>query len=666
MAPVSLSAKNKVKKHRLQVLCWKPVLSSVMTLLFLAATVNSEEQAAWQLGELSISNEATGVQLLIDSFTWQDDLLIENISYQCPKTISLYPIHQCHDAKLSFDYGDTIYLTKLNSTFDFRQSFWQLLVSSIDEQLTVSLSSENRTGQIKLKQLKLTSLIDLLKLNTPISDLPVGDFDGQLLFDFDELTLKTIDDITFNGLSYEYSNDVIVAELAGQFKFELDLDQQLINYHLQLNTGEMLFNEVYVDFSGYPITIDGQLSWQSAGYLIAAELTNKQSLALSLDASLNNSFEWSNPNLRALVIDSHHFNQHILGSVLGIYGFGESGMSGQFEVIATSDSEPFDQWNLTFNDYYFLNEPRKIAAEALNGRVDWHQSQANDDSSLSWQGLLLAGLPVNAANITFNFSQDHFELIGTHDFPVFNGAIQLGQLKLDELFSESIEMNLYANILPISLKLITEKMGWPIMAGSISGEIPGMVKQGQVIKFLGALDLDVFAGNMLIDNLSLERLFGVAPVIAADVKFDGFDLSLLTETFGFGLITGKLSGIIDDLRITNWKTDRLDAEVFTVKAKGVKQTISQRAIDNISSLGGIQGAISKTFLRFFDDFRYKKIKLSCKLHNSVCEIGGIKNQNNQFTIVEGGGIPNINIVGFVRTINWDEFISRLLNANYDG
>ncbi len=142
-------------------------------------------------------------------------------------------------------------------------------------------------------------------------------------------------------------------------------------------------------------------------------------------------------------------------------------------------------------------------------------------------------------------------------------------------------------------------------------------------------------------------------------------MSLLTETFGFGLITGKLSGVINDLRITNWKTDRLDAEVYTVKTKGIKQIISQRAIENISSLGGIKGAISKTFLRFFDDFRYKKIKLSCKLNNSVCEIGGLKNQNNQFVIVEGGGIPKINIVGFVRAINWEEFVSRLLNANYD-
>jgi hypothetical protein len=49
----------------------------------------------------------------------------------------------------------------------------------------------------------------------------------------------------------------------------------------------------------------------------------------------------------------------------------------------------------------------------------------------------------------------------------------------------------------------------------------------------------------------------------------------------------------------------------------------------------------------------------------VCQIGGIDNQDGRFTIVEGGGLPKINIVGYARQIAWDVFISRLLNASYD-
>lgn len=629
-------------------------------------SLKAQDSQAWQINGLLIQSQNDGVHLQLDSIKWQDLEKITAIDYHCFKELPLFPKHRCNDAQLSLVYGGKTYAAILDSQFEFQSQYWQLALSTNQDQLVAVLSSDSQLGQINFKQLDIQSIVDqfIAKKDQPI--LPTGLLSGDLQFDLDQFKLASKEPLLFEKISYEYSDDVIVAELEGALTFDFDIRNYKLSYELSLTAGEMLLNEVYVDFSSYPVTVKGQVTQQQSGwYLVDTEIINKQSLALSAQVSVNKAFEWQFPTVNALITDSHHFNQEILGSVLGIYGFGNSGMSGQFKVAMASNEEPFDQWSIDFNDYYFLNERRRIAAESLNGRINWHRNQANDDSNLSWQKLQLAGLPIDSAAIKFNFSQDQFQLVGAQLLPVLNGAIQLGELKLAALFSESIEMKLNASILPISLKLITESMGWPVMSGTISGDIPGMVKQGSVIEFLGALNLKVFEGSMLIDNLSLERLFGVAPVIAADIKFDGFDLSLLTETFGFGLITGKLSGTVNELRVTNWKTDRLDAEVYTVKTKGIKQIISQRAIDNISSLGGIKGAISKTFLRFFDDFRYRKIKLSCKLHNSVCEIGGLKNQNNQFVIVEGGGIPKINIVGYVRSINWQEFVSRLLNANYD-
>ncbi len=650
----------------MQVLCWQWAVWYVVIMPSLAAATPANQGLAWQLSGLSVQSHQTGVSVGINSLSWQDLHVINTIEYNCPGVLLVYPRHHCGQVQLSFNYGGQDYQANLSSTFDFARNDWQLMLSTQDEQLSLSLTSDQPIGKLQFSQLKLDNIFSQLLPATKVPDLGATALDGVILLDLDKLQLSAPEAIVFNGVSYEYSDDVIVAELAGEMVFELDIRQQHLSYEIALNAGEMLLNEVYVDFSAYPVTVKGTVAWQGDGwYLVSTEIVNQQSLVLNAAFSINEAWQWRAPHVVVSVTDSHHFNQQILSSVLGIYGFGNSGMSGQFTLTLATEKQSFDHWTVEFNDYYFLNERRKIATEALYGLIDWRLHQTSKDSTLRWQNLLLAGLPIAESGIKFNVSKDQLHFIGSQHLPVFNGAIELQELKLGALFSDSIEMSLNASILPISLKLITEKMGWPVMAGSISGNIPGMVKQGSVIRFLGALDLQVFEGEMLIDNLSLERLFGVAPVIAADVKFNGFDLSLLTETFGFGLITGKLSGVIDDLRITNWKTDRLDAEVYTVKTKGIKQTISQRAIDNISSLGGIKGAISKTFLRFFDDFRYQKIKLSCKLHNSVCQIGGLKNQSNQFVIVEGGGIPKINIVGYVRSINWEEFVSRLLNANYD-
>ncbi|MCF6301338.1 MAG: hypothetical protein L3J52_09520, partial [Proteobacteria bacterium] len=311
-----------------------------------------------------------------------------------------------------------------------------------------------------------------------------------------------------------------------------------------------------------------------------------------------------------------------------------------------------------------INKKRKLMVEDLNGVINWQISNHVEKSYLQWYGLLLEGMPIRQSGIEFKFFDEILTIIGQPILPVFDGSIELKQLHLQNIFSAEIDAQVEMLINPISLQLITEKLGWPEMHGQISGSIPSMVKKGSVINFLGGLDIQVFDGHLEIKNLSLERLFGVAPVIASDIVFTGFDLEKLTETYGFGKITGKLSGTVEKLRITNWETDRLAANIYTVKDKSVKQLISQQALDHISSLGGIKGAVSKSFLRFFNDFRYKKIAFSCVLHDSVCRIGGINNTEDQFVLVEGGGLPRINIVGFTRNIDWSEFINRLLYAEY--
>lgn len=660
---MSLTTKSKFNTSKLQVLCRFTGLS---ILLLCFSVLLSAANSQWQLNDLEISSDQSGVVLKLGNIEVAESNRIESIEYKCPDDLIVFPKHNCQSAELSFIHNKQKFQSNLNSQFNFNNNHWSVSLTSINNDLQVSASSSSAKISIVFNEMVLSQLIKNINHSSD-NKIPEVSLDGLISFDSDQLTLTTPNLVSFSGLSYEYSDDAILADLNGSIGFKIDINTQELNYELKIESGEMLLNDLYVDFSSYPLSSDGQVKWQNNGwYKVVSNWQNKQSLNLFTSFEVNQDLDWQNLKFAAQIIDSFHFNQNILGSILGIYGFGSTEMSGVFTVEAESNDTFLDQWRINFDDFYVLNERRKIVVESLSGSLNWNEHKDSNDSSLNWNLLSLAGLPINKSKADFNISADTFNLIGDHSFPVFDGQIEISQWEMSALFSDSLGMSLNAKLLPISLKLITEKMGWPSMAGKISGNVPGMQKDGQVIKFLGALNLDVFEGNMLVNNLSIERLFGVAPVIAADVRFERFDLSLLTETFGFGLITGKLHGEIDGMRITNWKTDRLNAQVYTVKSKGVKQTISQRAIDNISSLGGIQGAISKTFLRFFDDFRYSKIKLSCKLHNSVCQIGGIKNTKNQFTIVEGGGIPNINIVGFVRSIDWDEFISRLLNANYDG
>ena len=74
---------------------------------------------------------------------------------------------------------------------------------------------------------------------------------------------------------------------------------------------------------------------------------------------------------------------------------------------------------------------------------------------------------------------------------------------------------------------------------------------------------------------------------------------------------------------------------------------------------GAAAAIQRSFLRFFEQFGYEKLGLSCALRNGVCEMGGVESAPYGFVIVKGGGIPAISVIGYNRRVDWNELNARL-------
>ncbi|WP_218944292.1 hypothetical protein [Marinicella rhabdoformis] len=616
----------------------------------------------WQLKNLKIIQENGQTSLTVKRLSYDKESFL-NLMYLCPGVVPIYPIHQCQGAALSFDWQTYHWQADLNSQFDFNNGQGELQASLFNDQVALNLPLVSDSVTIDLNQMKLNALSEWLP--DIVTEAVTGQFDGPAKLNLSDMNLSA-SGIEFTAIEGAYGEDFFISQLSGAFNFEASLSEIKLILDMEITKGEALIGSVYVNFSEFPVQIQAEIGLNGVdGWVATIQAKQSETLLTDLDLMLSEGGDVQSAALDFQVLNAKLFNRHILAAVLELYGFKQSEMEGQFSVNLAYDGHQITQGAVEFNAFYFENEIRKLLTNDLNGQINWLPNEMKP-SQISWDSLLVAGMPVDQSQVSFEFWGDEFSITGQPEWPVFDGSIRIQDWHIGQLFSDSVNMEISAEIMPISLALVTEKMGWPLMKGSLSGKIPAVIKKGPVIELKGGLDLNVFEGKMRVNQLSTERLFGVAPVIAGDVAFETLNLGQLTETFDFGRITGLLSGKVDDLRITNWKADRLKAEIYTVEQKGIKQTISQQAIDHISSLGGIQGALSRTFLRFFDDFKYKQIKLSCVLQNSVCQIGGINNTAKQFTIVEGGGIPKINIVGFVREVDWDTFISRLLNANYEG
>jgi hypothetical protein len=163
-----------------------------------------------------------------------------------------------------------------------------------------------------------------------------------------------------------------------------------------------------------------------------------------------------------------------------------------------------------------------------------------------------------------------------------------------------------------------------------------------------------------MDGLRIDDPLGKAPKLYANLQMRDIDLGDLTRTFNFGAIEGKLEGDVKDLRLENWKPVYMDAIIQTADGKHLKK-VSQRAVENITALGGegTAAALQRTFLRFFKEFNYEKIGLSCQLRQDVCKMGGVESTPTGYIIVKGKGAPTVNVNGFTEYVSLSDLIARM-------
>ncbi len=214
---------------------------------------------------------------------------------------------------------------------------------------------------------------------------------------------------------------------------------------------------------------------------------------------------------------------------------------------------------------------------------------------------------------------------------------------------------------PLAMPLLSEKLGLPRMQGLLSASIPRIQYADGTLMLDGELIVSLFDGYLSVAGLKVVEPFGRAPRVVADIDARHLDLAMLTETYAFGSITGYIDADVRGLEMVGWQPQAFAARIETSPGD-FRKRISQRAVQNISSLGGAGAgaAIQRSFLRFFDTFGYDRIGLTCRLVGGVCEMGGLDDAGDHgYLMVKGGGLPALNVMGYNRRVSWDVLVSRL-------
>lgn len=314
----------------------------------------------------------------------------------------------------------------------------------------------------------------------------------------------------------------------------------------------------------------------------------------------------------------------------------------------------------------------KFSMQDVNGEVHWlfddpehsgHEPHG-EPSWLSWSSGSAYGLSGGEARVDFLLHGMDFSLVKQARLPIFDGAVILDSLRVSRPAAGATELAFDGRIEPISMKLLSKAFGWPELNGQLGGRIPGLTYRNRELTVQGDLTATVFDGTIVGRNFRLRDPLGPWPRLFADITARRLDLSLVTSTFSIGSITGRLDADVIGMELFDWSPVAFDARLYSTPGDRSRKLISQKAVTSISSVGGggggVTAALQSGVLRFFDDFRYDRLGISCVLRNEVCLMSGIEPTGIGYYLVKGRGLPRIDIIGNAGRVDWPQLMSQII------
>ncbi len=448
-----------------------------------------------------------------------------------------------------------------------------------------------------------------------------------------------------------------------QGRFSLDLADGYTAFSLELeqSAGELLFGPVYLPPPADPLAMKAQGRGEGDRWLIERiEIEDPGAVSLVGDMMIERGEAgWSleRVNADSLQLQLPLAWERWLDGPLASMGLADIETTGQINASGRVEGTGVSL-DARLEEFYLDDPQGRFAIDRVAG--DMTVRDDGGSLQLEWEGLSLYGLPSGGSSLQLAGDATTVGLVEPLRMPLLDGAVVVERLVWEHAEGEDRELHLDARIEPLDLAELTGLLGFPVFGGVLSGSFPGVRYVDEVLSFTGGIDVRAFSGRIEMTDLAIERPFGTLPALAAQVEFHRLDLAELTGAFNFGHMEGQASGWMRDLRLLDWRPVAMDARIYTHEDVR-RRRISQRAVENLSNLGGAGGAlITGTVLRVFDEFPYRRAGLACRLSNNICHIDGVAlHESGGFYIVQGRSLPRLDIIGHRRLVDWPQLMGQL-------
>jgi len=473
--------------------------------------------------------------------------------------------------------------------------------------------------------------------------------------------------VSYNSADGQIAADKLHMALSGHLSHSPSRWQGSLR--LSSEAGQAYLEPVFVDFTQQPATLTADATWRGGQHPVQVNALWSQSALgnLQVRGTVLPAAPATRHQLQLELKDGHlaRLAETLLVPLLAGTRIGDLKAEGRIEgSVALINGQP-QAASLRLGDASIGSSLLGMQLQGLAGEAHWAAAGDAAPSQLKWSGGAVSALPLGASQVQFTALPQGIRLTAPLRLPVLDGALTVQSLELDGLGSGNPSADFNAELEPLDLALLGRTLGWPTFGGRLSGRLPGLHLRDRELSLDGTLSAQVFDGEITVSGLRVLDPFGVLPRVRGDLSLRRLNLEAITGAFAFGRITGRLDGEVTGLRLLGWRPVAMNAKLYSTPGDTTRKRISQRAIDNISSIGGgPTGLLSRGALSLFEDFAYARMGWSCVLENGVCTMSGVgpAARGGGYILVEGRLLPRIDVIGHSRRVNWNVFINQLASV----
>ena len=537
-------------------------------------------------------------------------------------------------------------------------------ISQAQAQATTALPLDQPThAQISLKGVPMAWLQGLLS-TVWSGRATAGRLDADIALDLADKGVQASGQFALNGAGFDTPSGTLAGQgVNGNGRLNIDStgSPSRIDLDASLRGGELLLGSIYARLPEHSVQLSLAAATQN-GALDFTRLRVADADALQLDGSM--AFN-AKGDLQKLKLDRLQARfpaayQRYGQAWLATLGLRDMRIDGQLSGNLNLDANGLRSFTFDTDGIDLADGDGRLAVKDLKGGLDWAAEGDRPATSLGWQNLQVYRMTNGSAQSRWQSRGGALSLQHALDVPVLNGRMHIGDIEWRPGAAKGRRLSTSAVFTGIDMAAFSRAMGWPQFPGTLGGAIPSLRWVDDRFELDGGLSVNVFDGFVDITRMTLQGPFSASPVLTADVQMRQLDLAAMTSVFDFGSITGRMDGSIDDLRLVDWNPVAFKASLLA----GSGGRISQRAVNNLTSVGGggVAAGLQGAMLKLFKTFGYKRIGLNCTLQASVCHMSGLDSDGDGYTIVEGSGLPRLQVIGHQTQVDWPTLVRRLKSA----